>query len=113
MFYVGQKVVAIEDSKKGFFKKNQEFVVIDIIQCECGKKYLSVGIVFEVPKWKQTSFCPECKKVHDAKDFRYHDSGYFAPLETYRESYSIAIQLVQELEQVDKAKITKKETVKN
>jgi hypothetical protein len=37
----------------------------------------------------------------------------FAPLESYRESYSIAIELVQQMEQVDKQKIfnPKKETV--
>lgn len=37
----------------------------------------------------------------------------FAPVETFRESYSIAIQLVQELEQVDKQKVfnPKKEPV--
>ena len=103
MFYIGQQVVAIHDSKKGYFKKNQEFCVVDIIKCSCGGQYLNVGIIFNVPKNRQTCFCPKCKKVHSAFDFRYHESTYFAPIET--SSYSIAIELVQELEQVDKQKI--------
>ena len=89
MFYIGQQVICIIDDI-GWFSdvsyeitegpQKGEILTIDGI-CEQG------GLIFY--KYGEESFW--------ANDF--------APLETYRESYSIAIELVQELEQVDKQKI--------
>ena len=113
MFYVGQKVVAIENSRNGYFIKGNDYIVEDLIACECGCVYLCIGVKCDIPMHEQNCECVNCKRKYPPQKYRFHDSAYFAPLETYRESYSIAIELVQQMEQVDKQKIfnPKKETV--
>lgn len=56
-FYVGQKVVAIEDHTQGFFNKGDEFTVYSIEKNCCGYK-ITIGI----PKRKKYSFCSFCNK---------------------------------------------------
>ena len=45
MWYVGQHIVAIKDSKCGDIKKNQDFIIkgIKLGEC-CGKTLLDVGL---------------------------------------------------------------------
>lgn len=112
MFYVGQKVVAIRDHSIGKYKKGDEFIVLNVKDCNCKCNYALIDIGFSA-----ISIIDECnlcglRKVNK-DNIWWFGSKNFAPLESYRESYSIAIQLVQEMEQVDKQKVfnPKKETV--
>ena len=92
MFYIGQKVVCIDDSP-GWLS---------------GEKLLQKDNIYIVDR--MSGMEGDVFIVGFEKSW---DKSRFAPLETYRESYSIAIELVQELQQVDKQKIynPKKETV--
>jgi len=111
MFYVGQKVVAIRDHSQKLFKKGQEFIVLNVKEpfCKCGIQQVDIGI----PSPVCITICHDCCKEFQNNGIAWFCNTSFAPLETYRESYSIAIELVQQMEQVDKQKIfnPKKETV--
>jgi len=115
MFYVGQKVVAIKNHSEGVFKKGDTYVVEELIQCVCGILYLSIGIIFQTPMHLQKPKCTKCGHKYPPQKHLFHDSKNFAPLEEYSDSMSIAMQLVQEIDQTDKQKIfnPKRETVKN
>ena len=107
MFYVGQKVVCVDDSKDPYRDyhyypeirpvKGETYTVREV--CKNGIRLVEIVN-------KEYQYGNGFGEVI----FRFHR---FAPLETYRESYSIAIELVQQMEQVDKQKIfnPKKETV--
>lgn len=114
MFYVGQKVVAIKNHSQMKFKKGDEFIVLGFIKphCKCKPQLIDIGIYTK----PGMSHCDKCNtSFFDNTATWWFSSKNFAPLEEYRESYSIAIQLVQEMEQVDKQKVfnPKKETIKN
>lgn len=102
MFYIGQKIVAIRDHSAGLFKKGQEFTVLNLKEstCMCKDDLIDIGIKSPCG----ISYCRICEK-ETYSDIWWIKSRCFAPLETYGESYSIAIELVQELQQVDKQKI--------
>lgn len=104
MFYVGQKVVCIDDSdiytsvyNEITPKKGIEYTVRDV----CDNESIRLVEIINEPQLYIGGFM-ECL----FRPFR------FAPLETYGETYSIAIQLIQELEQVDKQKIFNPEKIK-
>ncbi len=113
MFYVGQKVVRLTEGV--FVKKGEVVTVRNLAECPtCGELHIStdrlhgqIGLIH--------ADCTDCRTDIKALHSEYSMgvARNFAPLETFRESYSIAIQLVQEMEQVDKQKIfnPKKETV--
>lgn len=117
MFYVGQKVVCV-DPIVGLLAKGQEYIIDGIFECDkCCVMGISVGIISDNINPR---IC--CGNLNHTRNATAHESMYeyfrasrFAPLESYRESYSIAIQLVPEMEQVDKQKVfnPKKETINN
>lgn len=110
MFYVGQKVVAIKNHSQGRFKKGDEFIVKNIMDnfCKCCDTIVDVGHSGIYGDIK----CNTCGAIGMASFVDWYKSSCFAPLETYGETYSIAIQLIQELEQVDKQKIFNPEKIK-
>jgi hypothetical protein len=114
MFYVGQKVVALVTYRDYGLIEGQVYTVSHIVTCECGYQHISWGVYHDMND--AIEGCSICVKEWSAKSPCWIvGSKRFAPLESYRESYSIAIQLVQEMEQVDKQKVfnPKKETIKN
>lgn len=103
MFYVGQKVVCIDDSNIEIIYgevtpvKGETYTVREIYDNDC------VRLLEVVNKpYPYSAGFMECAFLMKR----------FAPLETYGETYSIAIQLIQELEQVDKQKIFNPEKIK-
>ena len=106
MFYIGQNVVAIRDHKFGLFKEGDKFTVLNIKKSFCGCCSQLIDIGKERKFDSDIFYCSICEKESAISGLiAWFGSYNFAPLETYRESYSIAIELVQELEQVDKQKI--------
>ena len=107
MFYIGQKVVCI-DPKIGELVKGREYIIDGIFNCDkCGLIGISVGIISDNPS--NHIYCGNrghARKAtaHEAM-YEYYRESRFAPIESYRESFSIAMELVQEMEQVDKQKV--------
>lgn len=115
MFYVGQKVVALRNGR--FLKKGQVVTVTAVANCpKCGEPHISVDIK-HVINGVLFAPCADCftdiTTLHGI--YLMGAARYFAPIEEYSDSMSIAMQLVQEIDQTDKQKIfnPKKETVKN
>lgn len=113
MFYVGQKVVKLESHR--IYKKGDTAIVTAMANCaHCGELHLSLDKDSGGTEEDSVIECTDCNKEIKSLPFNKWVSAarYWAPIEEYRESYSIAIQLVQEMEQVDKAKVVnpKKET---
>lgn len=110
MFYVGQKVVCIDDTnipltygesaptKGGHYTirkirhNGQSVLLVEVVN----KPYHYIDFTTDEPVYCETGF----------------KSSRFAPIEEYTDSMSIAMQLVQELDQVDKAKNPVKEGAK-
>jgi len=113
MFYVGQKIVAIKDHSEFAFKKGDEFIVLDIKLTPCCKEQiLDIGKT----KGSDYSYCVKCDNLYrDWSNVWAFKHYMFAPLEEYSDSMSIAMQLVQEIDQTDKQKVfnPKRETVEN
>lgn len=110
MFYVGQKVVAVKTHSQGLFKKDDVFTVLETnnLSC-CGIAVVNVGI----NKRTNHVICSKCGCT--SKNTSPHclfAEICFAPIEEYSDSMSIAMQLIQELDQVDKAKNPVKEGAK-
>lgn len=106
MFYVGQKVVAVDNHSDGLFKNGQVFTVlhIDISKCNCKKQLIYIGIDSDMIFRR----CTDCGYRTPKGRWCWFDTKKFAPLEEYTDSMSIAMQLVQELDQTDKAKTIRK-----
>ena len=112
MFYVGQKVVRLIDGR--FIKKGQVVTVTAVANCpKCGEPHISTDVEHGM-SGNIFAECIDCSADINELHGKYAMAAArnFAPPEEYRESYSIAIQLVQEMEQVDKQKVfnPKKET---
>lgn len=113
MFYIGQKVVALVSYPDFGLTKDSVYTVVDILVCSCGNQFISWGVKHDVIEPKIT--CRKCGKSTPVKFSDWvTDSKNFAPLESYRESFSIAMELVQEMQKVDGQKVfnPKKETIK-
>lgn len=102
MFYIGQKVVAIKDHSQGRFKEGDEFTVLNVMQayCKCTPQMIDIGFGL-----KGNLHCQKCNRDGGHSNTHWFACQMFAPLESYRESFSIAMELVQEMEQVDKQKV--------
>ena len=96
MFYIGQKVVALVSYPDFGLIKDSVYTVVDILSCSCGNQFISCG-ENNLQKMRKRTPVKFSDWVTDSKNF--------APLESYRESFSIAMELVQEMEQVDKQKV--------
>lgn len=106
MFYIGQKVVCVKSAKG--IKKGVTYTVTEICNCSnCGLEAVCVGE--KEDEQGKIGECASCHNTYWLRGIEREEISYkpsrFAPLETYRESYSIAIELVQQMEQVDKQKI--------
>lgn len=116
MFYVGQKVVCINPVH--LLEKDKVYTVTYIDICgKCKLEALCVGIKEDFPS--SIGACSACGNIEHLSGIKKEECSYkpsrFAPLEEYSDSMSIAMQLVQEIDQTDKQKIfnPKRETVKN
>lgn len=106
-FKVGQKVVCIKPYDN--LIKGSVYTIMDVAECTCGIYGVFVGT--------HTRFacvsCPCGKRViHEPTRKQYFDPSRFAPIEEYTDSLSIANSLVEQLTEVDKAKILNPEKVK-
>lgn len=114
MFYVGQKVVKLESHR--VFKKGDTAIITEIANClHCGELHISLDKDYGGTAEDSIIECYRCEKEIKSLPINKWVSAarFWSPIEEYCESYSIAIQLVQEMEQVDKQKVfnPKKETV--
>lgn len=102
MFYVGQKVVCIDDSDMDLSygeaapKKGGHYTIREITHNGLGVKLFEIVNTCRIYRHAFTGEILICEC--DFYSFR------FAPIEEYTDSMSIAMQLVQEIGQVDKAK---------
>lgn len=106
MFYIGQKVVCIDPVH--LLEKDKVYTVTYIDICrKCKLEALCVGIKEDFPS--SIGECAACGDIDHLSGIQKDECSYkpsrFAPLESYRESFSIAMELVQEMEQVDKQKV--------
>lgn len=110
MFYIGQKIVAIRNHSQGVFKEGDEFTVLNVMEayCKCTAQLVDIGFSLQ-----GRLYCNKCRLDGGYSNIHFFGSENFAPLENYSNSFSIAMELVQEMEQVDKQKVfnPKKETV--
>lgn len=110
MFYVGQKVACIDDSGmqlpygEASPKKGGHYTIREIRHN--GRSVLLVEIVNKPQYYRDVV-------TGQLGDFELSFYSFrFAPIEEYSDSMSIAMQLIQELDQVDKAKNPVKEGAK-
>lgn len=76
-FYIGQKVVAIKNSKSGAtYKKGEIHTVLNILKCDCGRYLIDIG--FKVIQGTGTR-CDVCQKSVNKDYVWYCDSRSFAP----------------------------------
>lgn len=111
MFYVGQKVVALRSHAESGLVKDTIYTISQTFKCSCGKEFVSWGVKYNAPK----DICDVCRCDVQIHYEYFGGAKNFAPLEEYTDSMSLAMQLVQEIDQTDKQKIfnPKRETVKN
>lgn len=81
-FKVGQKVVALKDSKYGYFKKGVHYVVNGVKKCQCGMDLISIGS--DRGDW-YSQVCSVCKHLISINnDDAFHGARFFAPIEESR-----------------------------
>ena len=113
MFYVGQKVVSLKDCT--VLNEGDVVTVTGIEACtHCGEIYICYDR--KLPFMGKKAPCYECSIGSTPKlltlGYWRRDAKSFATIEEYSDSMSIAMQLIQELDQVDKAKNPIKEGAK-
>jgi hypothetical protein len=100
LFYVGQDVVALKDNHQGFFKKGDEFKVLDIFPAPCKCKQYVVQVLDYSLEKDIRAMCTVC-----GTDIRpkvvFFDQYDFAPLQEIGDmTFEKAIELVTEKELV-------------
>lgn len=104
MFYVGQKVVSLR--KCVALEKGEVVTVMAIGNCpKCGLVHIAYDRLHGF-KGATSAECTDCDgRIKNLRtQYWFREARTFAPLEEYSDSMSIAMQLVQEIDQVDKAK---------
>jgi hypothetical protein len=100
LFHVGQDVVALKTNPQGFFKKGDEFKILDIFPSPCKCKVYVVKILEYTVNSDIRAICTKCRS--DFKPnvvfFEQHD---FAPLQEIGDmTFEEAIGLVTEKEMI-------------
>ena len=106
MFYIGQKVVSLITGR--WIQEGQVVSVTAAINCPiCGEPHISTDVEHGLDIRYGFFNCTDCSSDIEQLLTKYVGgcARDFAPLESYRESFSIAMELVQEMEQVDKQKV--------
>jgi len=81
-FRIGQKVVALRDSRFGYFKKDKTYNVLDIEICDCGYITICIG---KVVKDYSFEICNKCEVIRKRKgEYAFHGASNFAPIEESR-----------------------------
>lgn len=97
-WYIGQRIVAIQDHSKGKFKKGSEFVVHGIRDsfCKCDMYELNIGFSSDSPLIN----CRICNLTTQGDGIHWFSEMLFAPLEEKPEmSAYTAEELIEELGQ--------------
>lgn len=80
-FKVGQKVVALKDSRYGHFKKGGIYTVVGIkIFCKCGHWVVDIGAKTSVLE----ETCDDCGTKRDTNGIPWRSVEFFAPIEESR-----------------------------
>ncbi len=98
-FYIGQKVVAVVDSKWGYFKKGKIYSVLNIKKCNCGKWTIYIGLSMSGHR----QICSTCLTIigyHGGPAF--HGANFFAPIQYSNISKEIAESVKEVSECPDK-----------
>lgn len=98
LFYVGQDVVALKTNPQGFFKKGEEFKILDIFTPPCKCK----GYVVQINNFLG-SFNVICKDCHSifTSNIVFFDQKDFAPIQEIGDmTFEEAIELVTEKQMV-------------
>lgn len=98
-FYVGQKIVAIENQKDGDFKKGALFIVRGLEMChKCKRWYIDIGRVIHTTNdgFEDICHCGDSKIIYSKSMPEWYSSKLFAPIQ---ESFqSITLEKVLEIE---------------
>ena len=98
-FYVGQKVVAIQNHVSGVFKKGDEFKVTGCLIGCCGHWIVTVGILDD--DYGHMVKCENCKKIQPATKEWEFLSTRFAPIQ--QQSYPL--MTFSKIKEVEKTEI--------
>lgn len=78
MWYIGQPIITIKDSKCGKIKKGQEFVIQGILNgsCKCRGVSLDVGLITD-----SSTYCGDCDTVIAPDPIHWKSEKLFAPFD--------------------------------
>lgn len=103
MFYAGQKVVKTKDGRA--IKKGQIVTVLALANCpKCGELHIMTDVPHNMIGGKASCYSCSSNIPEILGAYWIGVAKYYAPIEEYTDSMSIAMQLVQEIDQVDRAK---------
>jgi len=102
MFKVGQRVVALI-SYGEVIEKDKIYVITDVVTCpHCGICLVSYGVASDITgEYNRCTYC-HVGSVRLCLDEWYVSDENFAPIQEYGDSMSIAMELIQDMERVDK-----------
>jgi len=102
MFKVGQKAVGLI-SYKNLIQKDEVYVITDVVNCPCcGVCLVSYGVKSDINnEYNKCAYC-HIGLVRSPRDEWYIAAKYLAPIQEYGDSMSIAMELIQDMERVDK-----------
>ncbi len=96
LFYVGQAVIALRDNSQGFYKKGQEFKILDIFPAPCKCKGYSVQINHITGDF--SVLCTDCHTNFTA-NVVFFDQEDFAPVQEVGDmTFDEAVELVTQKE---------------
>jgi len=100
MFKVGQRAVSLNNSVCNNRKKGHVYIITWEHTCSCGQQLVAWGEKHGISKAVNT--CHKCSSDAPVIDEWVTSAENFAPIQEYGDSMSIAIELIQDMERVDK-----------
>lgn len=105
-------MVCVKDHSSGAVKKGQEFTVLNVREpfCKCKESIIYIGLNRNYTQIK----CARCGIDAPVKMGElWFAASLFAPIQEYGDSMSIAMELIQDMERVDKPVNPKVKEVQN
>lgn len=91
-FKVGQEVVCVRNHSQLVIKKGQQFIVLGLDKCECGKWIVDIGVPV-----RDYTLCKGCGSLKQAKGVWWMGAHLFAPIQRARTVYVAEYIKEQEL----------------
>ena len=94
MWYIGQKIVAIENHVQGSFKEGDIFTIKSLMNspCKCNFVLIDIGMISQ----KGLGMCQECNATY-TQSIRWFSEKRFSPLDEIQAHESAVNELLQEL----------------